>query len=46
MALLKLADKYPVLRIEAACQKALTYTPRPSYKNVPWPAARERTARL
>ena len=34
MALLKLADKYSMPRIEAACQKALTFTPRPSYKNV------------
>ena len=34
MALLKLADKYSVLRVEAACQKALSYTPRPSYKSI------------
>ncbi|GAB6178805.1 IS21 family transposase [Desulfotomaculum defluvii] len=34
MALLKLADKYSVTRVEAACKKALTYTPQPSYKSV------------
>lgn len=34
MALLKLADKYSVTRVESACQKALSYTPRPSYKSV------------
>lgn len=34
MALLKLADKYSVTRVETACKKALTYTPRPSYKSV------------
>jgi transposase len=34
MALLKLADKYSVNRLEAACKKALSYTPRPNYKNV------------
>ncbi|ABR47930.1 Integrase, catalytic region [Alkaliphilus metalliredigens QYMF] len=34
MGLLKLADKYSVTRVEAACKKALSYTPRPSYKNV------------
>lgn len=34
MGLLKLADKYSVERLEAACQKALTYTPHPSYKSV------------
>ena len=32
--LLKLADKYSVARLEAACLKALTYTPRPGYKSV------------
>ena len=34
MSLLKLADKYSVERLEAACQKALTYTPHLSYKSV------------
>jgi len=34
MGLLKLADKYSVERLEAACKRALTYTPHPSYKSV------------
>ena len=34
MALLKLADKYSVTRLEAACCKALSYTPRPGYLNI------------
>mgnify|MGYP001081372592 CR=1 FL=1 len=34
MALLKLADKYSVERLEAACAKALSYTPRPSFKSI------------
>ena len=34
MALLKQADKYSVNRLEAACAKALTYTPNPSYKSI------------
>ncbi len=34
LAMLKLADKYSVSRLEAACCKALSYTPRPGYKNV------------
>lgn len=34
MGLLKLADKYSVERLEAACQKALSYTPHPSYKSI------------
>ena len=34
MGLLKLADKYSVERLEAACKKALSYTPHPSYKSV------------
>jgi len=34
MALLKLADKYSVNRLEAACEKSLSYTPVPSYKSV------------
>lgn len=34
MALLKLADKYSLVRLEAACTRALSYTPNPSYKNI------------
>ncbi|MBT9144041.1 MAG: hypothetical protein DDT29_02455 [Dehalococcoidia bacterium] len=34
MALLKLADRYSLPRLEAACTKALSYTPRPGYKNI------------
>jgi hypothetical protein len=34
LALIKLADKYSVTRLEAACKKALFYTPVPSYKSV------------
>ena len=34
MGLLKLADKYSVDRLEAACQKALIYTASPSYKSI------------
>lgn len=34
MGLLKLADKYSVTRLEAACKKALSYTPNPSQKSV------------
>lgn len=34
MALLKLADRYSLTRLEAACTKALSYTPNPSYKNI------------
>lgn len=34
MALLKLADKYSVERLEAACAKALSYTERPSLKSI------------
>ena len=34
MGLLKLADKYSINRLEAACKKALSYTPHPSYKSV------------
>ena len=34
MGILKLADKYSAERLENACQKALTYTPRPSLKNL------------
>ncbi|NLM77659.1 MAG: IS21 family transposase [Ruminococcaceae bacterium] len=34
LGLIKLADKYSVTRLEAACEKALFYTPSPSYKSV------------
>lgn len=34
MGLLKLADKYSVTRLEDACNKALSYTPHPSFKSV------------
>jgi transposase len=34
MALLKLADKYSVTRVEAACKKALSYTPSPGFKSI------------
>jgi len=34
MGLLKLADKYSVGRLEAACEKALCYTASPSYKSI------------
>ena len=34
MALLKLADRYSITRLEAACERALSYTPSPSYKNI------------
>ena len=34
MALLKLADKYSVTRLETACEKALSYTPKPNYQNI------------
>jgi hypothetical protein len=34
LALLKLADKYSVDRLEAACIRALTYTPSPSFKSI------------
>jgi transposase len=34
MGLLKLADRYSVTRVEAACARALSYTPNPSFKNV------------
>jgi len=34
MALLKLSDKYSVSRLESACERALSYTPHPSFKNV------------
>lgn len=34
MAILKLADKYSVSRLEAACLKVLSFTPNPSYKSI------------
>ena len=34
MALLKLSDRYSVVRLEDACRKALTFTPSPSLKSV------------
>ncbi|MFD0717710.1 IS21 family transposase [Paenibacillus sp. GCM10027626] len=34
MALLKLADKHGVSRLEAACARALSYTPRPSFQSI------------
>lgn len=34
MGILKLADKYSILRLEVACTKALSYTPNPGYKNI------------
>jgi transposase len=34
MGLLKLADKYSAQRLEAACQKALSYTASPSFKSI------------
>jgi len=34
MSLLKLSDKYTPERLEAACAKALMYTPRPNYKSI------------
>jgi hypothetical protein len=34
MALLKLSDAYTPERLEAACARALSYTPRPNYKAI------------
>lgn len=34
MALLKFSEQYTAERLEAACAKALYYTPRPSYKSI------------
>jgi transposase len=34
IGVLKLADRHGAKRLEAACGKALTYTPSPSYKNI------------
>lgn len=33
-SLMKLADRYSTERLEKACEKALTYTPSPSLKNI------------
>ena len=34
MALLKLSDQYTPQRLEVACIKALSYTPRPNFKSI------------
>ena len=34
MGVLKLADKYSLTRLEAACARALSYTPSPSYRHI------------
>jgi len=34
IGVLKLADKYGVKRLESACERALSYTPTPSYRNI------------
>jgi transposase len=34
IALLKLADAYSVARLETACEKALSYTARPSFRSI------------
>ena len=34
LALIKLADTHSITRLEAACRKALSYTPAPSFKSV------------
>jgi transposase len=34
IGILKLADKYGVARLESACERALSYTPNPSYRNI------------
>jgi transposase len=34
MALLKLADRFSPSRLEAACAKALSFSPRPGYKSI------------
>jgi transposase len=33
-SMMKLADRFTPIRLEAACQKALSYTPNPSLKNI------------
>jgi len=44
MALLKLSDQYTPERLEAACAKALFYTPRPSYKSIQTSSNPDRTS--
>lgn len=34
IGVLKLADRYSLVRLESACHRALSYTPSPSYKNI------------
>jgi hypothetical protein len=34
MGILKLADRYSFPRLEAACERALRYTPNPGYKHI------------
>jgi hypothetical protein len=34
MGILKMSDKYGVERLEAACARALGYTPHPTYRNI------------
>ncbi|MCI1113602.1 IS21 family transposase, partial [Stenotrophomonas maltophilia] len=34
MGVLKLADRYSLVRLESACARALSYTPSPSYKQI------------
>lgn len=34
MGVLKLADRYSLVRVEAACSKALGYTPNPGFKHI------------
>ncbi|WP_246320449.1 hypothetical protein [Paenibacillus qinlingensis] len=34
MGVLKLADRYSLIRLESACARALSYTPNPSYKQI------------
>lgn len=34
MGVLKLADRYSLVRVEAACAKALGYTPNPGFKHI------------
>jgi hypothetical protein len=34
VSLIKLADKHSILRLEKACEKALSYTPTPSLKSI------------
>jgi transposase len=34
MGVLKLADRYSLVRVEAACARALSYTPNPGFKHI------------